>query len=278
MPATLGGDHSFKAGVRWRDTPAISTVHRGGFAIARFRTTVADGCWSVPTNGSATARCEAELYRDGYTEAGLTNLGFYLQDTWTRNKLTLNLAFRVDRQDDSVEAANVAANPLAPEWLPALTFNGADAGVVWTDVSPRLGMTYDFRATAARCSRRHTPCTAARWGLAALSGHLNPVTEAWVRFPWQDLNRDGFIQRPELGSLATGGPAITRGDVITQGGNYNPDNPAFAGTINQVSPDVKNERTREIIVSFDRQIGRSLAVGSRTSIGNTISSDGTIAT
>ena len=59
MPATLGGDHSFKIGFRWRDTPAVATIHRGGNTTARFRSSVSS---------------EADLYRDGFSEYTLTNM------------------------------------------------------------------------------------------------------------------------------------------------------------------------------------------------------------
>ncbi len=56
-----------------------------------------------------------------------------MQDTYTRNRLTINLGFRVDRQDDEAVAGRVPENPFFPTLMPAIDFPGADAGVVWTD-------------------------------------------------------------------------------------------------------------------------------------------------
>ncbi len=238
LPAKLGGDHSFRTGFRWRDTPSVATIHRGGNATARFR------------NGISA---EADLYRDGYSEYGLTNLGFYLQDNYTRDKLTLNLGFRVDRQDDSVKAASVGEHPFIPEWLPALSFDGADSGVVFTDVSPRLGLTYDLTGTGRSVIKASYSLYYGQAGPGTMSSILNPVTEANIRFPWNDANGDGFVQRNEL--------TLTRAAVLSFGGNYNPDNPGFAGTINRTDPNLKNDRTREFIVGFDRQLGDAFAVG-----------------
>jgi hypothetical protein len=272
LPAKFGGDHAFKTGVRYRDTPSISSNIRGGSATARFRTTVAGGCWHYPAVAPPNAteaeratinanRCEADLYRNGYSDYGLTNLGFYLSDTYTRNKLTLNLGFRVDRQDDSVAAASVQSNSIVPEWLPALSFNGADSGVVWTDVSPRLGLTYDLEGDGKSVIKASYSAYYGQMGPGGISGIMNPVNEASIRFGWQDINRDGFIQRGELGSFTIGGSSLLRSDVITWGGNYNPNNPTALTTINRADPNIKNDRTREFIVGFDRQVGGALAFG-----------------
>ena len=56
LPATAGGDHSFKAGYRWRTAHSTSLNHRGGFIDARF------------TNGVANS---ADIWRDQYSESHL---------------------------------------------------------------------------------------------------------------------------------------------------------------------------------------------------------------
>ena len=130
MPATAGGDHSLKFGYRWRTAHSTSLNHRGGFIDARF------------TNGVANS---ADIWRDQYSESHLNTNAFYAQDTFTRNRLTINLGFRLDIQDDAAQAGRVPENPFFPQLMPAIDFQGADAGVVWKDLSPRLGATYDLK-------------------------------------------------------------------------------------------------------------------------------------
>ncbi|MDO8835429.1 MAG: TonB-dependent receptor, partial [Vicinamibacterales bacterium] len=128
LPGVLGGDHSWKLGLRWRTAPAHSEIHRGGNTVARFR------------NGVAS---EAYLYRDSITKYDLRTMSAYLQDTFTVDRLTVKLGVRWDRQLDEALASEVAAHPFAPQWLPAAKFDGAETGVVWNDFSPRFGITYD---------------------------------------------------------------------------------------------------------------------------------------
>ena len=79
LPGALGGDHALKFGYRWRSAHSTSLNHRGGFIVARYNRGVPDS---------------ADIYRDGNAVSHLDTHAFYLQDTFTRNRLTLNLGFR----------------------------------------------------------------------------------------------------------------------------------------------------------------------------------------
>jgi hypothetical protein len=103
MPAKMGGDHSLKFGYRWRSAHSTSLNHRGGFIEARFRNSVA---------------AEADIYRDGNAISHLNTNAVYIQDTYTKNRLTVNLGFRYDMQDDAAGAADVPANPFFPTLMP----------------------------------------------------------------------------------------------------------------------------------------------------------------
>ncbi len=140
MPSTLGGDHALKFGYRWRSAHSTSLNHRGGFIDTRFTN-------SIPNS--------ADLWRDQNSISHLDTQAFYIQDTFTRNRLTVNLGLRLDRQDDSALAGTVPANPFFPTLLPANNFQGADAGVVWNDLSPRRRP--GSRSPAAAWGRRGWP-------------------------------------------------------------------------------------------------------------------------
>jgi hypothetical protein len=237
LPNVIGGDHAFKAGFRYRTAPAHSETHWGGNTVAAFRSGVASEAW---------------LFRDSVTDYDLKTWAVYLQDTFTINRFTLNLGFRVDHQDDEALSSTVPAHPFAPQWLPSVTFAGADSGVTWTDWSPRLGVNYDLSGDGHTVLRSSYAIYYGQMAPGTLAGILNPVTEAEIDFRWNDANGDKTVQANEV-DYASG--------WLFYSGNYNPNNPGFVGTANTVDPNVKNERTREFIAGIDHEMFRGFAVG-----------------
>ena len=74
LPGVGGGDHAFKFGFKYRNDGALTQNMYGGDAYARV------------TNG---APVEAQIYRRGNYNYELHNRNFYVQDTYSRKKLTL---------------------------------------------------------------------------------------------------------------------------------------------------------------------------------------------
>jgi outer membrane receptor for Fe3+-dicitrate len=237
MPATLGGDHSFKFGYRWRNAHSTSLNHRGGFVEARFR------------NGAAS---EANIYRDQNSESHLNTNAFYLQDTFTKNRLTVNLGFRYDMQDDSQLAAVVPENPFFPTIMPSVNFPGADAGVVWKDFSPRVGFTYDLTGDGRNVFSSSYATYFGQMSPGQLSSQLAATGAVYVRYPWTDTNGDRFVQPSEVNTSV---PFLDKSTA------YDPANPTSTSSPTRVDPNVKNDRTREFIVGFDRQLNSTMAVG-----------------
>lgn len=230
----LGGDHATKFGVGYRYNPVGFTAVRGGRARARFRN-------GVPV--------EADLYRDSNTEASLKQMYGYLQDSYTRGKLTVNAGVRFDFQDDEALPSSVPANPIIPDLLPAVEFSGADSGVSFFDVSPRLGVTYNLTGDGRTILKGNY---AIYWGTGiTTAASVNPVSEVTLRFPWNDLNGDRFVQRDELD--------LTRRLSLT--GNYDPANPASPRSSTTVDPNLKNDRTTEFSVGLERELMANFGVG-----------------
>jgi hypothetical protein len=235
LPAFLSGDHALRGGFRWRRARGESISHYGGNALARYTNSVSNS---------------ADLYRDGWTNYNLNTLAAYLQDTYSKGRLTLNLGVRWDRQQDEALASSVGANPIVPDKLPAIDFPGFDSGVVWDDFSPRLGLTYDLTGGGHTVARASYSMYFGQMSPGQLAQRSISVSQVFVRYPWADNNGDGFVQRDEL-NLNT---------ILSRSAAYNPADPSNFRSAGQVDPNVKNDRTREAIVGISHELRRDLGI------------------
>ena len=252
MPGTVGGDHSIKIGGYWRGNSSLTATHVGGGATVRFPTALTNDC-SLSATG-----CQVAVARDGLSNYDLQNIALYGQDTFVRNRLTLQLGVRYDRNHNTALASHVDANPLLPQWLPAVDFPGVDPGITFNNFSPRLGFTYDLRGSGKTLVHANW---ALYYGQVGTGGgtvatgyafEVNPVTAVTVRYPWVDANGDKVAQPSEI---------IASTKPLAVSGNWNPLNPSAVSTANTIDPKLKNDSTQEFIVGFDHQFPAGIAVG-----------------
>src|SRR5678815_4014711 len=69
----------------------------------------------------------------------------YLGDTVQLGNVTLQASVRYDLQKGQVDPGTLGASPLIPDILPAVSWKKI-GGLKWTNVSPRVGMTYALGA------------------------------------------------------------------------------------------------------------------------------------
>ncbi len=237
LPGVLGGDHAFKAGYRYRTADEHSEGHWGGNTIAAFQNGVGVEAW---------------LFRDSLVDYQLRTSAVYAQDTYTVKRVSINVGARLDRQGSKALSSNVPGHPFAPQWLPPVTFAGADPGITWNDWSPRVGVNYDLTGRGTTIAKSSYAIYNGQMSPNQTSGILNPVGEVEIDFPWTDLNGDKVVQGNEVNYAA---------GWLFFSGNYNPNNPTFIGTANTVDKNLKNDRTREFIVGVDHELMRNFAVG-----------------
>jgi len=251
----MGGDHALKFGVRYRQDRAISKNHRGGNVEARWRDANGDRLFQ------ASEASEANMYRDSFTDYNVFNTSAYIQDTFTKGKLTIMAGLRLDRQWDRANASIAPAHPFFGQatatgtvfnHLPQINFQGADPGVTFIDIVPRLGINYDLSGDGKNVLKFNLARYANQLGDGDLAGTLNPVQASFIRFPWRDTNGDLKVQANEI--TITGTP-------LNFGGNYSPTNPTALSSPGTVDTGLTNEHTDEAILDFTRQFGNSTAVG-----------------
>jgi hypothetical protein len=235
LPNVLGGDHAFKAGYSYRYAPVSSYSHVGGFVETRFRS-------GVPNTAS--------MYRDSYTESEQNTHSFFVQDEYQAGRFSVRMGVRLDRYDSRALASSVQANPIIPDLLPGASFDGADPNVVWNSFSPRLGVNYDLFGSGKTVLGLTLSRYYGQPGVDSLASTLNPLGTVYLRYPWTDLNNDQLVTRNELNLSAT--PVIS--------GNYNPAAPGSPTTINTVDPNIKNEKTDEIVIGLQHELLPGIAL------------------
>ncbi|HEX2456709.1 MAG TPA: carboxypeptidase regulatory-like domain-containing protein [Vicinamibacterales bacterium] len=257
IPSFLGGDHSTKFGFRYRSTPYETTNATGGGASARVRGISRPDQVNafLAANGRmpcslATDTCEANIVRDGDVSRGMWEYSTYLNDSYRRGRMTLNVGVRWDYQDDAAKRANVAANPILPDLLPALSFSGADSGVTYSNISPRIGVTYDVTGRGKTVLKSNY---ARYYGIGIYTAStVSPTGQTTLRYRWVDANGDLTVQRNELD--------LSR-FLTTPTSNYDPANPGSPTTPARVDPNLENDITDEVIVGVDHELMRNFGVG-----------------
>jgi hypothetical protein len=185
----------------------------------------------------------AVLSRDSLTQTNdWWSYNGYIQDSYSYKRVRINAGLRYDWQQSKYLGGCVSANPIAPDLLPAQCEDAKTGGLnavtdqqeelhpfsVW---SPRMSVTYDLFGngkTALKATGSYyyeTKITLAnslsglgtlnlRWGNNANSGACQGNS------CWNDLNRNGIIERSELTGIPTANTSrynTTTGVLIATG-------------------------------------------------------------
>ncbi|HSB85394.1 MAG TPA: TonB-dependent receptor plug domain-containing protein, partial [Ilumatobacteraceae bacterium] len=230
----FGGSHEIKFGLGWRSVGGSrETVNPGNKVRASFN----------PTS------TRARFYRDRFTDAEGQYWSGYVADTFNKGRLILSAGLRWDLQRSRNKATSVEGNPLIPELLPGLSYEG-DGGnwpVEWNTLSPRAGFTLaldEARKTLVRGSYA--------WYAGQLSNTyaalVNPVGLAYLEYDWRDLNGDEIVQLGEVD--------FSR---LRAFGGVDPQNPSAVGEDpDRFDPDLSANRDHEVIVGVDRELAPNL--------------------
>src|SRR5262249_41081389 len=71
------------------------------------------------------------------------DFGFFAQDQWTMNRLSLTYGLRYEIYSGYIPPQNLAATPNG--WVPARSFGEVTDVPLWKDFDPRVGAAYDLR-------------------------------------------------------------------------------------------------------------------------------------
>jgi hypothetical protein len=238
----MGGDHELKFGFEYKTADVRSyTIYGNGQYIYDF--------YQEAANGPLTSG-----YLFTFSDVvGLTNVkrtSFYVNDTFRKDRLTLNLGFRVDNQKAENLASSRPANLFVPDLVPAFSFDGSDVSVKFTDFAPRLGLTYDLTGDGKTIIRGNFARYYDQYN-AGYATFTNPTFAYGIGalLTYNNSNGDRTITRDETSFVTFLGGFTDHGF-----------DPATFLSLRTYDPDLKNGSANEYIAGFERQLGKDWSV------------------
>lgn len=182
----------------------------------------------------------------------------WLQDSISAGRLTLTAGLRYDRQEVANLPSSDPGNPQAEGLIPALTFEGNDAGgFEWTSLVPRIGVTYALGEERRTLLRGSYSRYAEQLGQLPLASRVNPIAYSYAYFYFADANGNLVLDPGERGSLEF---AYTY--------NIDPDNPTSLVTPNINDPDLDPTMTDELTFALEHGLSSTMAFGVTLTLRN----------
>jgi Carboxypeptidase regulatory-like domain len=173
----------------------------------------------------------------------------YIGDTMLFGNLTVQGGLRYDIQKGSDSAGSAVANPVVPDLIPAITF-GSSSGLKWSNISPRLGLTYAVGANRQTLLRAGY----SRYVNQLDSGSVFPTSPgatSYLYYYFNDLNKDNIAQRSEIDFLY--GLAGFRG--------IDPGHPSVSQQFTRWASNFKAPTTDEIVLGVEHELLTDFSVG-----------------
>ena len=190
------GSHNLKTGFQWFFGPdGNSRTHQAGL-LQRYRN-------GVPEN--------VDVYNTPrYDQTNLNaDLGIFVQDSWTIDRLTLNPGVRLENLDATLAETFMAAG----RFLPARIAAAASPIPAWWDISPRFSAVYDLFGDA-RTALKVSANKYTRPVIEEMTRRYSPVFSASDRRDWFDVDLIPGTSTPSGIVKATDGDDIAQDSEI----------------------------------------------------------------
>lgn len=220
--AYVTGAHAVKVGVqdRWGYALDIRTIN--GDLIQQYR----NGAPSTVNIINTPFNNEVDVNSD---------LGVYIQDTWTTKRLTLSPGLRWDHFNSSVPEQTLPAG----RFVPARHFDPIPDVPNWNNITPRIGAAYDLTGKGKTALKGNFGVYVQSQGPGYASTY-NPAVFATDQRTWSDTNHDDIAQEIEIGP--------PRNTTFGTRRNQNPD------------PNIKRPYQRVWDVGIQHELLRGLSV------------------
>jgi hypothetical protein len=244
----LGGDHEFKFGFEYKYAKGhtFSSYGNGVYLYDLNQTIEATQPGFELTDGRLTV----QHFIDGHVTSNRTS--FYATDTFRKDRLTLNLGVRIDNQGGKNEASSIPGVVGFENLIGPLEYAGSDLSPSFTDISPRIGATYDITGD----------------GKTIVRGNFAQYYDPWNPFYDTYSNPTYVYNGFKVDYDVTGQGLITLNE-----GNIDPSQVEYYGGLNGpifdiaafeaqrlYDADLGNQRSREFIVGFEREMFRDASL------------------
>ena len=235
---TKYGSHTFKFGGEiYQETQWSGRAQNVGGNIEHI---YSNNVSSQVVFGIPTATCVCGRYASDNGQLLVVNKldqqDFFVNDTWSKGRVTMNLGVRWDRYRGWMPENEQIAFAIGPVSVPAQSFPEREF-FVWNNIGPRVGLTYDLAGDGKTVIK-------ASYGLfwhnpgPGVSADANPnQNNKSVTYTWTDRNGD---RRYQLGEESA-----------------NPTATSLAGTI-QLDPNISSPYSHDATVYLERQVTASI--------------------
>lgn len=188
----LGGSHNLKVGGEYLDEEGQTLWNQ---AYANNVIHFVNGDLTGPL--ASVTPASVRLQNNADSKSALATTSLFITDTWTVQRLTLNVGARFDRYRVWLPEQSLAAG----RFNTAESFAERDSIVTFNNFVPRLGASYDLMGDGKTVLKANLGRFYFNTGVN-LADALNPNTaNQFSDFVWNDLNNDRVFQPGEQGAL-----------------------------------------------------------------------------
>ena len=207
----ITGAHAFKAGFNNGSGSTRTSTYNFQPVSYTFRDGVPQSLTQYATPYSVTTNLDNDL-------------GVYIQDRWTKERLTLTLGVRYDFTNTSAPDQALGPGALVPNR--STTFPSVN-GLRWHDITPKTGASYDLFGNGGTAVKVVLSKYLAGQ-LTGLAGTLNPISTlvTTATRTWSDANRD-YVPNCELTITSANGECLALNNpnfgTVVPGSTFDPE-------------------------------------------------------